>query len=127
MKIVIFAGSESDSWFTEKLEKFAAAEKIATEIFFGSAHKMPAKILENVQKFANEKVVFVTVAGRSNALSGVIAANTKKPVLACPPFRDKTDFLVNINSTLQMPSKTPVLTILDPQNAILAAKKILEL
>ena len=37
----------------------------------------------------NQKVVFVTVAGRSNALSGVVAANTHRPVIACPPFKDK--------------------------------------
>jgi len=32
--------------------------------------------------------------------------------------------MVNINSTLQMPSKTPVLTILEPSNAALSCKAI---
>jgi len=35
--------------------------------------------------------------------------------------------MVNINSTLQMPSRTPVLTVIDPGNAALAARRILEL
>ena len=38
----------------------------------------------------------VTVAGRSNALSGVAAANSKYPVSVCPPFSDKDDMMVNI-------------------------------
>ena len=33
----------------------------------------------------------------------------------------------NINSSLQMPSDVPVMTVLDPYNAVLAANKILDL
>ncbi|MEO2090963.1 MAG: AIR carboxylase family protein, partial [Gemmataceae bacterium] len=51
------------------------------------------------------------IAGRSNALSGFVAANSEFPTLGCPPFSDKADMLVNIHSTLQMPSNTPVLTV----------------
>jgi len=126
-KIIIMAGSKSDQWFTDKLEKHAQEANFQTETHFGSAHKKPLEVLKNVALYDDDKVVFITVAGRSNALSGVIAANTKKPVIACPPFKDKTDFMVNINSTLQMPSGTPVLTVLDPKNAINAAQRILDL
>ena len=66
------------------------------------------------------KVVWVTVAGRSNALSGVVAANTRFPVIGCPPFKDKDDMMVNINSTIQCPSKVPVMTILEPGNVALS-------
>jgi len=76
---------------------------------------------------AESGVVYITIAGRSNALSGFVAANSNSPVIACPPFKDKTDMLVNIHSTLQMPSNAPVLTILDPGNCVLAVKRILEL
>ena len=73
----------------------------------------------------NEKhLVYITIAGRSNALSGFVAANSAFPTLACPPFSDKTDMLVNIHSTIQMPSNTPVLTVLDPGNCALAVKRI---
>ena len=72
-------------------------------------------------------LVYITIAGRSNALSGFTAANTTFPVLACPPFADRMDMLVNIHSTLQMPSKVPVLTVLEPENAALAAMRILDL
>ena len=33
--------------------------------------------------------------------------------------------MVNINSTLMMPSDTPVLTVIDPQNAAMAAVRVL--
>ena len=39
-------------------------------------------------------------------------------------FSDKADMLVNIHSTLQMPSNTPVLTVIDPGNCALAVKRI---
>ena len=75
----------------------------------------------------DRNVIFITIAGRSNALSGVVACNTKYPVIACPPFKDKQDYSVNIHSTLQMPSNTPTMTILEPINVVLACKKIFNL
>ena len=55
-------------------------------------------------KNQSRKIVYVTVAGRSNALSGVTACNTRYPVIACP--KDKDDMMVNINSLLQCPAST---------------------
>ena len=81
-------------------------------------------MIERYEK-AVSKVIFVTVAGRSNALSGFVAANSSFPVIACPPFKDKLDYLINIHSTLQMPSKVPVMTVIDPENAVLAIERIL--
>ncbi|MCD8298895.1 MAG: AIR carboxylase family protein [Opitutae bacterium] len=125
-KAYILMGSESDMPHAEKIARGLEAEGIAFEYFVRSAHKDPVGVFNFVKAHDAEKsVVWITIAGRSNALSGVVAANAKRPVLACPPFKDKTDFMVNINSTLQMPSKTPVLTILDPANCALAAARIL--
>ena len=91
-----------------------------------SAHKEPLKVLDILNANRDkENVVYVTIAGRSNALSGFVAANSEFPTLGCPPFSDKADMLVNIHSTLQMPSNTPVLTVIDPGNCALAAKRIL--
>ena len=128
MKVVIIMGSESDREFTQKiindLEKFS----ISYDINVASAHKQPLEVLNIIKSNSAEKgVVYITIAGRSNALSGFVAANSNSPVIACPPFKDKTDMLVNIQSTLQMPSNAPVFTILDPGNCALAVKRILEL
>ena len=101
---------------------------ISFDVNVASAHKQPLEVLNIIKSNDNEKgVVYITIAGRSNALSGFVAANSDKPVIACPPFKDKTDMLVNIHSTLQMPSNAPVLTVLNPGNCALAVKRILEL
>ena len=121
LDVVILSGSESDKWFTDKLQECCSKENLESIV-----HKKPLEVLKNVDSYKDQNIVFITVAGRSNALSWVVAANTSKVVIACPPFKDKSDFMVNINSTLQMPSGTPVLTVLEPSNAILAVKRILQ-
>ena len=121
-------GSESDRTFAEKIMIEFDKYNIEYNLNVASAHKQPLEVLEILKSNSGEKgVVYITIAGRSNALSGFVAANSNNPVIACPPFKDKTDMLVNIHSTLQMPSNAPVLTILDPGNCALAVKRILEL
>ncbi|MDA3833497.1 MAG: 5-(carboxyamino)imidazole ribonucleotide mutase [Spirochaetales bacterium] len=133
-KIVIIMGSDSDQPHANKiiegLEKCDgyAPSSFLLEVFAASAHREPRKVLEILDRYKDHHaLVFITIAGRSNALSGFCAANTRQPVIACPPFADQVDMLVNINSTLQMPSNTPVLTVIDPGNAALAAVRILSL
>ena len=70
--------------------------------------------------------LFITVAGRSNALSGMIDANTVKPVIACPPYSDKFAGM-DVLSSLRMPSGVAPLVVLEPENAAIAAVKILAL
>ena len=128
MKVVIIMGSESDRDFAQKIINDLDKFSINYDINVASAHKQPLEVLNIIKSNSDKKgVVYITIAGRSNALSGFVAANSNNPVIACPPFRDKTDMLVNIHSTLQMPSNAPVLTILDPGNCALAVKRILEL
>jgi len=128
MKAYILMGSTSDQPHGDKVAAGLTAEGIDSEFLAKSAHKDPIGVLEYVQeKSAESKVVFITIAGRSNALSGVVAANTDKPVLACPPHKDKSDYMVNIHSTLHMPSLTPVMCVIDPGNCALAAARILKL
>ena len=125
MNVVIIMGSTSDEphakKITDKLDEFG----ISWEQHAASAHKEPLKVLEilNANK-DKENIVYITIAGRSNALSGFVAANSEFPTLGCPPFSDKADMLVNIHSTLQMPSNTPVMTVVDPGNCALAVKRI---
>lgn len=129
MKVVFLLGSESDKEFTEKMTTVLAQFAVPYEIIVASAHKVPEKVLAivNENNKGDENLVYITVAGRSNGLSGVTAASSLHPVIACPPFQDKDDFTVNINSTLMMPSDTPVMTVVDPGNAALAAIRILAL
>jgi 5-(carboxyamino)imidazole ribonucleotide mutase len=118
-------GSTSDEPHAKKITDKLDEYNISWEQHAASAHKEPTKVLEILDSNSSESnIIYLTIAGRSNALSGFVGANSSFPTLACPPFSDKTDMLVNIHSTLQMPSNTPVLTVLDPGNCALAIKRI---
>jgi 5-(carboxyamino)imidazole ribonucleotide mutase len=128
MKAIIIMGSTSDQNHADKITTVLDDLGVGHEVHAASAHKNPERVLEIIRSVKEkDSVVFVTIAGRSNALSGFVAANCNKPTLGCPPFKDKVDMSINIHSTLQMPSKTPVLTILDPGNCALAVYRILNL
>lgn len=120
-------GSESDKDFAQKIKDGLDRYQVEVVEHVASAHKVPELVLSLVQKNNESQgnICYITIAGRSNGLSGVVAANSIHPVIACPPFVDKDDFAININSTLQMPSQTPVLTVIDPKNAADAAIRIL--
>lgn len=126
MKVVFLLGSESDKEFAEKITFELDQWEIPHVLHVASAHKVPEKVLELIKEYdaAKEEVVYVTIAGRSNGLSGVTAANSIRPVIACPPFASKEDMIINLNSTLMMPSDTPVLTVLDPKNVAAACARI---
>ena len=125
MKAIIIMGSTADEPHAKKITAKLDEYKINWEQHAASAHKQPLEVLKILESNKDkENVVYITIAGRSNALSGFVAANSDFPTLGCPPFSDKADMLVNIHSTLQMPSNTPVLTVIDPSNCALAVKRI---
>ena len=125
MKAILIMGSTSDEPHAKKITDKLDDYGISWEQHAASAHKQPLKVLEILNENKDKKTVsYITIAGRSNALSGFVAANSNFPTLGCPPFSDKSDMLVNIHSTLQMPSNTPVLTVIDPGNCALAVKRI---
>lgn len=127
--VPILLGSESDRDWAKKISDGLEEWAIPYEIKVLSAHKVPEKLVELIGRY-NEfegEIVYVTIAGRSNGLSGCTAGSSIHPVIACPPYRDKTDMMVNINSTLQMPSDTPALTVLDPVNVVLSIVRIFAL
>lgn len=120
-------GSTSDEAWAKKITDALDESNIKHEQHVASAHKEAQKGLEILEQYKDESVIYITIAGRSNALSGFVAGNSTKPVIACPPFKDKEDMMINIHSTLQMPSKVPVMTILEPGNVALAVKRIIDL
>lgn len=128
MFVPILLGSESDrdhaKKITDELDRFG----VLHEVRVISAHKVPELCVEYVREMnKKENVVYITCAGRSNGLSGVISGSAFHPVIACPPFSDKADYLANIHSSVLMPGDTPAMTVVDPKNAALAAVKILAL
>jgi len=124
---IILYGSNSDINHVREIVNQLNKLNIPNECYQLSAHKQTRELLELLDKLntINKKIIYITVAGRSNALSGVVAGYNKKfPVIACPPFNDKIDMIVNINSSLQLPSNTPVMTIIEPNNVALSCYRI---
>lgn len=130
--VVIIAGSTSDGDHVEKIKKNLTDYNLYSVEYYKSAHKNTLDVMNILKKYnrnidTRRKIVFVTVAGRSNALSGVVASNVTYPVIACPPFKDKIDMMVNIHSSLQCPSKVPVMTVLEPQNVAISIRYMFDL
>ncbi len=92
-----------------------------------SAHKATQRLLQLLQEYEQTgPLVYITIAGRSNALSAVVDANTRYPVIACPPYSDRFGGM-DILSSLRLPSGIASPTILEPEGAALLAAKILAL
>ncbi len=92
-KIIVFMGSKTDYDFASRIDGFLRQEEfgIECEYVIASAHKTPQKLLEELgaREKSDAPIVFITVAGLSDALSGVVAGFTKHPVVACPPDSEK--------------------------------------
>ncbi len=127
--VPVLLGSEKDTNWAKKITCELDKWEIPYKVHVVSAHKVPELVLKLVEKYNDfdGQLVYVTVAGRSNGLSGVTAGSAYQPVIACPPFADKDDMAANINSTLQMPSDVPVMTILDPVNCALSIVRVFAL
>lgn len=119
-------GSESDLKWAEKIAESLASFEIESVKRIASAHKVPLKCYNLIKEYEKENVVFITIAGMSNALSGFADAQTHCPVIACPPYSDKFGG-ADLFSSVRMPSGVAPLTILSPENAALAAAKIIGL
>ena len=66
------------------------------------------------------------MAGRSNALSAFVDANTSKPVIACPPYSEKYGG-ADVLSSLRVPSGIGSLVTIEPEGAAIATAKIFAL
>jgi phosphoribosylaminoimidazole-succinocarboxamide synthase len=124
---VILSGSDKDEKHVNKIKYELQDKNIHNVDYICSAHKNTEHLLKLINNYeaSQNKIIYITVAGKSDALSGVVSANARFPVIACPPHHNKLDMLTNLNSTLQCPSYVPVMTCLNPINVALCCKKIL--
>jgi 5-(carboxyamino)imidazole ribonucleotide mutase len=125
-KVVIILGSGRDAEFAQRIQQALTEFDITHVTRVASAHKTPQKLLALLKQYdaQNSPVIYITVAGRSNAMSGVVDANTVNPVISCPPYSDRFGG-ADIYSSLRMPSGVCPLVILEPEAAALASAKIL--
>ncbi len=125
MIVPILLGSATDKDFAQKIVDELNKFDIPSEVIVASAHKVPEKVIQIIERFNKEtEVVYVTLAGMSNGLSGVTAGSSYHPVIACPPHKDLMEYQVDIHSSLRMPKDTPVLTVLSPGNTALCIAKM---
>ena len=129
-KLIILMGSKRDLPFAHRIGTFLERENfpVKHEYNVSSAHKTPEtliKKLENHEK-SGEDIVYITVAGLSDALSGTVAGYSKYPVIACPPDSKKYGW-TKVFSSMITPQGVPVLFVSEPENAALASVKILAL
>lgn len=124
--VIIIMGSKSDLPHVEKITAALEKFELSFQIGIASAHKSVAHLLEFLAEVEADPApkVYITVAGRSNALSGLVDANVVAPVIACPPYSD-TFGGADIFSNLRMPSGVAPAVVLEPGNAALLAAKIL--
>jgi len=125
-KVVIIMGSERDLEFCREVAKYLKLLGVDFEFRVASAHKTPDKVLAILNEFEKGNVVYVTVAGRSNALSAFVDANTSKPVIACPPYSEKFGG-ADVFSSLRVPSGIGSVVTIEPEGAAIAATKIFAL
>ncbi|HHN64681.1 MAG TPA: AIR carboxylase family protein [Nitrospirae bacterium] len=125
-RVIIIMGSKADLPWAEKIRTYLEQFEIPVKMRIASAHKVPLRCFEIIKEYDEEDVVFITLAGRSNALSGFVDAQTHRPVIACPPYSDSFAG-ADIFSSLRMPSGVAPMVVLEPEAAALAAAKILAL
>ncbi|MEW5957662.1 MAG: AIR carboxylase family protein [Chloroflexota bacterium] len=124
--VVIIMGSKSDLPHVEKITAALAQFELSYQTCIASAHKSVVHLLELLAGFEADPApkVYITVAGRSNALSGLVDANVVAPVIACPPYSDAFGG-ADLFSSLRMPAGVAPAVVLEPANAALLAAKIL--
>ncbi|MCF6367093.1 MAG: phosphoribosylaminoimidazolesuccinocarboxamide synthase [Bacteroidales bacterium] len=127
--VAMIMGSKSDIKHADKIKSHLEKFDIDIEMRVISAHKNGERLVAVAEQFNHsiEPIAVIAIAGRSNGLGGALAANLNVPVINCPPFSDKTDIMLNINSSLIMPSNTPAVTTVHPDNAALAAIRSLNI
>jgi phosphoribosylaminoimidazole carboxylase PurE protein len=124
-QVIIIMGSKGDLPHAQSIAKTLKILEIPYQMRVCSAHKATTRLLEILQSYeqSTEPLIYVGIAGRSNALSAVIDANTRFPVISCPPYSDRFGG-ADIYSSLRLPSGIATPTIIEPEGAALLAAKI---
>ena len=121
--VVIISGSDSDLPHIKKIQEELATFTIESNVRICSAHKQPVAC-ENIVGELNESdvpTVIVSIAGATDALSGVLSFHSVHPVISCPP--DKTNHF----SCVDNPPGSSNSLILRPANVAKHIAQILSL
>ncbi len=118
--VIIAAGSNSDKAHIERLSQELFLFEISHHIHICSAHKQCNQLIALIEAYNNftEPLVFIGVAGGTDALSGVLSYYSYSPVISCPPDAPNNTCLTN-------PKGSSNATVFHPANAVRLAAQIL--
>jgi len=122
-QIILWRGSDKDR--TEAFADALGELKDLMQVVTCSIHKEPvagAAILHRMIQEVPDSVVIAYV-GRSNGAGPTLSAMSTIPVITVPA--SVKEFPDDLWSSLRAPSNVPVMTVLEPSNAVLAALQIL--
>jgi phosphoribosylaminoimidazole carboxylase/phosphoribosylaminoimidazole-succinocarboxamide synthase len=122
-RIILWRGSEKDKTdaFFESLGDLKSLMTVVT----CSLHKEPMKAASILHRMSQEvpDSVIIAYIGRSNGAGPSLSAMSTVPVITVPASIN--EFPDDVWSSLRVPSNVPVMTVLEPSNAVLAALQIL--
>jgi 5-(carboxyamino)imidazole ribonucleotide mutase len=127
--VVIVMGSSGDMEYASKIGESLKKFDVSFEIRIGSAHKSVDHVKAIINEYdsrKNEDIVYIAVAGRSNALGAAMDANTSNLVISAPPYSEKFAG-ADIFSSLRAPSGIGNVVVIEPEAAAIAAAKVLAL
>ena len=122
-RIILWRGSEKDKTdaFSDALGELNDLMSVVT----CSVHKEPVNAASIFHRMVQEIPDSVVIAyiGRSNGAGPTLSAMSTVPVITVPA--SIKEFPDDLWSSLRAPSAVPVMTVLEPGNAVLAALQIL--
>ena len=122
-RIILWRGSDKDQTdvFSDALGEFSDLMTVVT----CSIHKEPVAGAATFQRLIQEvpDTVVIAYIGRSNGAGPTLSAMSAVPVITVPA--SIKEFPDDLWSSLRAPSAVPVMTVLEPANAVLAALQIL--
>lgn len=131
-KILILMGSDSDLSTMEETARVLTDFAIPFEMHIASAHRSPEKTSKLAREAEGRGVqLVICAAGMAAHLAGVVAAETRLPVVAVPMAGGALNGVDALYAMVQMPGGIPVATMAigkaGAKNAGLFAVQILSL
>ena len=122
-RIILWRGSEKDK--TDAFAEALGELKDMMTVVTCSVHKEPVNAAGIFHRMVQEipDTVVIAYIGRSNGAGPTLSAMSTVPVITVPA--SIKEFPDDLWSSLRAPSAVPVMTVLDPANAVLAALQIL--
>ncbi len=130
-RIILWRGSESDNLapIMDALAGYKVFPNLSaatfTQVITCSAHKEPVRAVGMLTRALQQvpDSVVIALVGLSNAAGPMLSAASTTPVITVPAVVG--EFSSDVWSSLRMPRDVPVMTVLSPTNAALAAVNIL--